>query len=71
MSPIPEKLTESSTKVRHLRYFQNLAKQANLRYVNIVEDIGAAAAELKVAWDCPEEFGNVIIHAGGFQKRSG
>ena len=34
--------------------------------MNIVEDIGAAAGELKVAWNRPEEFGNVIIHPGDF-----
>ena len=48
------------------RYFQKLAEQANLTYVNIVEDIGAAAAELKVVWNRPEEFGNVITHPGDF-----
>ena len=50
------------------RYSQKLAEQANLTYVNIVEDIGAAAAELKVVWKRPEEFENVIIHPGHFHN---
>ena len=66
LPPIPEKLTESSTIVKYLRQFQKVAEQTNLTYANIVEDIGAAAAELKVVWYRPEEFGNVIIHSGDF-----
>ena len=69
MPPIAEKLTESSTIAKYLRYFQKLAEQANLTYVNIVEGIGAAAAELKVVWNRPEEFGNVIIHPADFHIR--
>ena len=66
---IAKKLTESSTIIKYLRYFQKLAKQANLTYMNIVEDIGATAAELKVVWNRLEEFGNVIIHPGDFEEK--
>ena len=41
----------------------------NLTYLNIVEDISAPAAELKVVWNRPEEFGNVFIHPGDFHIR--
>ena len=41
----------------------------NLSYVNIVEDISAPAAELKVVWNSPEEFGNVFIHPSDFHIR--
>ena len=34
--------------------------------MNIVEDMGTAAAELKLVWNRSEEFGNVIIHPGDF-----
>ena len=61
--------TESSTIVMYLRYFQKVAEQANLTYVNIVQDIGTIVAELKVVWNCIEEFGNVIVHPGDFQIR--
>ena len=53
----------------YLRYFQKVAEQANLTYVNIVQDIGTIVAELKVVWNCIEEFGNVIVHPGDFQIR--
>ena len=61
--------TESSTIVKYLRYFEKVAEQANLTCVNIVQDIGTIVAELKVVWNCLEEFGNVIIHPGDFQIR--
>ena len=57
MSPIPAKVTESSTLVKCLRYFQRLAEQVNLTYVNIVEDM---------VWNYPEEYGNVIIYPRDF-----
>ena len=41
----------------------------SLTYLNIVEDISAPAAELKVVWNRPEEFGNVFIHPGDFHIR--
>ena len=63
---IPAKVTESSIIVKYLWYFQKLAQQANLTSVTIVEDMGAASAELKLVWNCSEEFGNVIIHLGDF-----
>ena len=53
MSLIPAKVTESSTLVKCLRYFQRLAEQVNLTHVNIVEDM---------VWNYPEEYGNVIIY---------
>ena len=57
MSPIPAKVTESSTLVKCLRYFQRLAEQVNLTHVNIAEDM---------VWNYPEEYGNVIIYPGDF-----
>ena len=66
LPPIPAKVTETSTIVKYLRYFQKLAEQKNLTYLNIVEDMDAAAAAVKVVWNCPEEFGNVILHTGDF-----
>ena len=57
LPPIPAKVTESSTLVKYLRYFQKLAEQVNLTHVNIVEDM---------VWNYPEKFGNVIIHPGDF-----
>ena len=57
LPPIPGKVTESSTLVKYLRYFQKLAEQVNLTHVNIVEDM---------VWNYPEKFGNVIIHPGDF-----
>lgn len=66
LPPIPSKVTEIATIVKYLRYFQKLAEQLNLMYINIVEDMGAVAAALKVVWNCQDEFSNVIIHPGDF-----
>ena len=57
MPPIPSKVTESSTLVEYLRYFQKVAEQVNLTHMNIVEGM---------IWNYPEKFGNVIIHPGDF-----
>ena len=61
--PIAAKVTETSTIVHYLQYFQKLAEEVNLTYVNI-EDVDAAATALTLVWNCPE-FGN-IIHPGHF-----
>ena len=37
-----------------------------MKYVNIVQDMGAEAAAVKLVWKCPEEFGDVIIHPDDF-----
>ena len=66
MPPIPAKVTETSTIVKYFQYFQKLAEQVNLKYVNIVQDMGTAAAALEGVWNCLEEFRNVIIHPGDF-----
>ena len=63
---IPAKVTESSRAVKYLLYFQKLAQQANLTYVNIVEVMGTAAAELKLVWNRSEEFGNAVSHPCDF-----
>ena len=66
LPPIPAKVRETSTIAKDLPYVQELAEQENLKYVNIVQDMGAAAVALKVVWNCPEEFGNAFIHPGDF-----
>ena len=62
--------TSKSYRIIHnslvLCFDTKLTEQANLTYVNIVEDIGAAVGELKLVWNRPKEFGNVIIHPGDF-----
>ena len=37
-----------------------------MKYVNIVQDMGAEAAAVKLVWKRPEEFGDVIIHPDDF-----
>ena len=66
MPPIPAKVKKSCTIVKYLLYFQRLPEQANLTHVNIVEDIAATAAELKVVWKHSKKIGNVIIHSSDF-----
>ena len=39
LPPIPAKVTESSTIVKYLGYFQKLAEQVNLTNVILLEDM--------------------------------
>ena len=63
---INAKVTEFSTIFTYLEYFQNLARQANMKYVNVTLDCGAAINAYKTIWQYQMKFENVIIHLGDF-----
>ena len=66
LPPINSKVAELDTIYCYFEYLQQLAAEANMPYVNITLDVGAAMSVLKLLWNYPEKFGNVIIHLGDF-----
>ena len=61
LPPINSKVTKFDTIARYLEYPQQLAAEANMPYMNITLDVGAAMSAFKLLWNYPEKFGNVII----------
>ena len=66
LPPVNAKVTDFSTIYSYLLYMQQLADEANMPYVNVTLDVGAAMNAFKVVWNYPKKFGNVIIHLGDF-----
>ena len=66
LPPINAKVTEFSTIFTYLEYLQNLARQANMKYVNVTLDWGAAINAYKTIWQYQRKFENLIIHLGYF-----
>ena len=66
LPPINAKENKFTTIVTYLRYLQGLATAANMPYVNITLDVGAAMYAFKTVWNLPEEFSNMMIHLGDF-----
>ena len=51
-----------------MKYFQVLAKEMNMPYVNVTLDVGAAINAFKLLWKYSQEFSNVVIHLGDFHN---
>ena len=49
-----------------MQYLQGLAAVANMPYVNITLDVGAAVNAYKTLWGNQEIFSNVVVHLGDF-----
>ena len=45
---------------------QSLCRDANMPYVNVTLDLGAAMNAYKLIWNYSEKFANVVIHLGDF-----
>ena len=60
------KVTEFSIIFTYLEYLQNLARQVNMKYVNVTLDCGADINAYKTIWQYQRKFENVIIHLGDF-----
>ena len=59
-------LIDLKTIYKYLKYLQGLAADANMPFVNITLDVGAAINVYKVIWSYPEQFANVLLHLGDF-----
>ena len=66
LPPINSKVTDFNTINQYLMYMQKLADEANMPYVNVSLDVGAAINAFKFVWNFPVRFNNVVIHLGDF-----
>ncbi len=66
LPPINSKVTDFNTINQYLMYMQKLANEANMPYVNVSLDVGAAINAFKFVWNFPVRFNNVVIHLGDF-----
>ena len=66
LPPLPTKVTDPQTIYSYFKYFQSLADEMNMPYVNITLDVGAAINAYKLLWKYSQEFANVVIHLGDF-----
>ena len=62
LPPINAKVNEFTTIITYLEYLQTVAGQANMKYVNVTLDVGAAVNAYKTVWHYPRKFNNIIIH---------
>ena len=66
MSPIPKPITEYSTIMELFCQSRNISKQGNMKYANIVMDVGAAMKAYQVILNNPEIWSDLINHLGDF-----
>ena len=66
LPPINAKVTDYNTIDSYLVRMQKLADEANMPYVNLTLDVGAAMPAYKVIMNHPKKIGNVMIHLGDF-----
>ena len=66
LPPINAKVNDFGTIYQYLVYLQQLACEANMPYVNVTLDVGAARTAYKVIWNFPDHFKDVVIHCGDF-----
>ena len=66
LPPIPPKVAAFETIYQYLKYLRELFFVANMKYVNVTLDIGAAINCYKLIWNYEKQFSNVIVHPGDF-----
>ena len=66
LPPLATKVTDPQKIYSYLKYFQGVAKEMNIPYVNVSLDVGAAINANKLLQKCSQQFSNVIIHPGDF-----
>ena len=66
LPPFDSKVTDLKTIYKYLKYLQVLTADANMPFVNIKLDDGAAINAYKVIWNYPEQFANALLHLGDF-----
>lgn len=64
LPPIMRPITDYGTITECIYQSQRMAEHCNLKYVQIVADVGAASKFLHVVWNNPITLKNVIIHLG-------
>ena len=66
LPPINASVTSFTTIYQYLSYMQRLCVEANMPYVNVTLDCGAAINCFKLIWNYSTVFDNVIVHLGDF-----
>ena len=66
LPPINASVNDFTTIYQYLSYMQKLSFEANMPYVNVTLDCGAAVNAYKLIWNYPTVFDNVIVHLGDF-----
>lgn len=66
LPPIPTPIMEYPTIVDLFYVSRNLAKNANMKYVHITMDVGAAIKAFHVVWDDNNLWNDIIIHLSDF-----
>ena len=66
LPPLAMKVTEVKTIQTYMTYLSRLSSMMNLKYTNIILDVGAAMPAYKTQWMYNDSFKNVIIHLGDF-----
>ncbi len=59
-------MTDIKTINQYLEFFMGLSKEANMPYLNIMLDVGAAMSAFKYIWAQAEQYRNVCLHLGMF-----
>ena len=66
LPPIEKPITDYGCLFEILNRAERLSTEANMKYVHIIMDCGAAMKMCHVLWNNPEKYSNVIIHLGDF-----
>ena len=66
LPPIVSKVTDLKTIYKYLKYLQGLSADANIPFIDITLNAGAAINAYKVIWNYPGQFANVLLHLGDF-----
>lgn len=66
LSLLTTKATDPQTIYSYLKYFQGLAKEMNMPYVNVTLDVVASINAYKLLSKHSQQFSNVIFNLGNF-----
>ena len=66
LPPINAKVTQFETIKKYLDYLTLLSNSANMPYVNIFLDVGAAMNAYKFIWNNPRAYSTIVLHLGSF-----
>ena len=66
LPPIVSRVTDLKTIYKYLKYIQGLSADANIPFIDITLNAGAAINAYKVILNYPGHFANVLLHFGDF-----
>ena len=66
LPPIEKPITDYGTLFEILLRAERLSEEANMKYLHIIMDCGAAMKMFHVIWNNPEKYSKVLIHLGDF-----